>query len=155
MFSAVCAKKIPFVSSACKHTAVTVIPCVWWWGCVCARAPAFNPCLSPPHPRRCGDYPASQCIFFLFFRADRSSAASESLAKLQGQRTRGRLCSLHSPPAHSRDLPPGFLVQSERNSTTGSRGGLIVKTEQPCLIYAPSSFTETFLGGHLSTFKRR
>lgn len=29
-----------------------------------ARAPAFNPCLYPPHPRRCGDYPASHCIFF-------------------------------------------------------------------------------------------
>lgn len=147
-------KKIPFVSSACKHRRHGDPVCVVVGVRVRAR-PHLIHVYPHPTPVAAEIILRHSAFFFFFFRADRSSAASESLAKLQGQRTRGRLCSLHSPPAHSRDLPPGFLVQSERNSTTGSRGGLIVKTEQPCLIYAPSSFTETFLGGHLSTFKRR
>lgn len=39
------------------HTQTTSRSCVR-----CVHA-SFNPCLCPPHPRCCGDYPASHCIF--------------------------------------------------------------------------------------------
>lgn len=65
-----------------------------------ARAPAFNPCLYPPHPRRCGDYPASHRIFF---RADWSCALQRAW---QSSRDKERECAYSSVNA----TRPTFLV---------------------------------------------